>query len=191
MNFSVFAEELRKNPIIAAIREIEKVDLALKFPVKFLFLLAGDITNIKYIVSRIKKADRFVFIHIDLMEGIGRDYAAIRFLASEVKPHGVITTRSNLIRSAKKEGLCVIQRIFVLDSLALETGIETVYQTNPDAVEVLPGTLPSVIKALKTRIRQPIISGGLIKKRKEIQENLEAGAVGISTSSTKVWESLI
>jgi hypothetical protein len=44
-------------------------------------------------------------VDIDLIKGAGKDAAGIRYLAKESWVHGIITTKSHLINSARKEGL--------------------------------------------------------------------------------------
>lgn len=179
--------DLKAYPVIAAIRDIDVVDLALDKPVRCIFMLIGDIFNIKYPVSHIKKARKRVFLHIDLLEGISKDAAGLRYVAEEIKPDGIISTRSNLISSAKKEGIFAIQRIFLLDSLAVDTAVRTIRQVDPDAVEVLPGVIPKIIKKIHENVHHPLIAGGLIEGKKEVGDALKAGAWAVSASRDDLW----
>lgn len=179
--------DLKAYPVIAAIRDIDVVDLALDKPVRCIFMLIGDIFNIKYPVSHIKKARKRVFLHIDLLEGISKDAAGLRYVAEEIKPDGIISTRSNLISSAKKEGIFAIQRIFLLDSLAVDTAVRTIRQVDPDAVEVLPGVVPKIIKKIHENVYHPLIAGGLIEGKKEVSDALKAGAWAVSASRDDLW----
>lgn len=52
---------------------------------------------------------------------------------------GVITTKPSLIKVIKNEGLIAIQRLFMLDSRSLETGIKSILEDKPHAVEIMPG----------------------------------------------------
>ncbi|WDU82769.1 glycerol-3-phosphate responsive antiterminator [Caloramator sp. Dgby_cultured_2] len=104
-------DDLKQNPIIAAIKNIKDVDLVLDRDVKVVFLLCGGILNIKDTVKRIKNKGKRVFAHIDLVEGLGKDEEAVRFL-KYVGVDGIITTKPTLIRAIKNENLIAIQRIF-------------------------------------------------------------------------------
>ncbi len=116
------------------------------------------------------------------------DASGIRFLAQESQVDGIITTRSNLIQSAQKEGLVSIQRIFVLDSGSLLGGLNVIERSKPDAMEVLPGLiLPAIIKKIRTKTSIPVIAGGLITRQEEVREILDAGAIGISTTSSRLF----
>jgi len=181
-------EVIKENPIIAAVRDMSSLPAALKSRVSAIFLLCGEICSLGEAVAAGHRAGKPIFLHIDLVEGLGRDKAAIKYLAQEVKPDGIITTRSHLIRYAKDYKLYTIQRIFVLDSLSLKTGIANVKETEPDALECLPGIMPRVLNRLARELSQPVIAGGLIRSREEIEAILAAGAVAVSLSEQTLWQ---
>ncbi len=52
-------------------------------------------------------------------------------------------TRHHLVRNAKEEGLFVIQRLFITDTMSVETGKHLLKQSKADAVEVMPGIAPA------------------------------------------------
>ncbi|MBS4535109.1 glycerol-3-phosphate responsive antiterminator [Clostridium sp. D2Q-14] len=182
-----FFTNIHENPIIAAVNQISKLEKALKSPIKNVFLLSGNILNIGEIVEECKQHDKGVFVHIDLIDGIAKDKWSLEYIAENIKPDGIITTKSNLIKLAKKFNLFTIQRLFILDSLSLETGIKLIKSAKPDAVEVLPGIMPKIIKTIHEETRIPIIAGGLIRDKEDVIESLNAGTLGISTSNTDVW----
>jgi glycerol uptake operon antiterminator len=51
-----------------------------------------------------------------------------------------------------------------------------------DAIEILPGLMPKVIRHLAGLTDKPIIAGGLITDRHDVQSALEAGAAAVSTT---------
>lgn len=176
-----------QNPVIAAINNFEYIDLAAKSPCNVVFLLKGDISNIAGIVEKFKNAGKCVFVHIDLIEGFSKDAVTLKYIHENIKPDGIITTKANLARIAKNNGIFIIQRIFALDSLSLASGIESLHSTKPDAIEILPGIVPKVIKEVHSHTRIPVIAGGLIRDKEDVIESLNAGAVGISTSKKEIW----
>lgn len=180
--------DLKAYPVIAAVRDIDTVDIALEKPVRCIFMLTGDILNIKYPVTYIKKARKRVFLHMDLLEGVSKDAAGLRYIAEIIKPDGIITTRSNLISSAKSEGIFTIQRAFFLDSQAVDTAVRTIRQVDPDAVEVLPGVIPKIIKRVHGKVHHPLIAGGLVEDINEVNAALEAGAWAVSVSKEDLWD---
>jgi glycerol uptake operon antiterminator len=179
---------LRKYPIIAAFREIKNLRPAKFTEVGIFFILGGTIFELPEIVREATRHDKYIFVDIDLIKGAGKDSAGIRYLAKESRVHGIITTKSSLIKSAKKEGLHSIQRVFVLDSESLSGALSVVEKSGPDAVEVLPGLiLPKIMERIRIRTKIPIIAGGLITKYDEAKEILASGAIGISTSSQHLF----
>ncbi|MDK2902771.1 MAG: glycerol uptake operon antiterminator [Clostridiales bacterium] len=182
------SEILAIDPIIAAVRNEDRLKAALMAPVRVIFLLHGNICALADTIKSIKDADKMVFVHLDLIDGLGRDQAAVQYMADYIKPDGIITTHNNLARYAKDSGLLIIQRIFLLDSMSLDRGIAGIGQTGPDAVEILPGTLPREIAYCHTRLLCPIIAGGLIRTKDDIIAALNAGAMAVSTSDETLWE---
>ncbi|QCX33681.1 glycerol-3-phosphate responsive antiterminator [Caloramator sp. E03] len=177
---------LEENPIIAAIKNVKDVDFALEKDVTVVFLLCGSILNINAVVNKIKIKRKKVFAHIDLVEGLGKDEEAVRYLKLS-GVDGIITTKPTLIKCAKNEGLIAIQRIFLLDSRSLETGIKNILEDRPSAVEIMPGLSYKVIKKINSYVKIPIIAGGLISDKNDIENALFNGAVGVSTSSKNLW----
>ena len=83
-----------------------------------------------------------IFAHVDLINGIAKDSHGMMMLADELQVDGVLTTRSHLITAAQKAGLLGIQRLFMLDSEALQTGLKMIQVSHPDAVELPPAHPP-------------------------------------------------
>jgi len=183
-----FIAALQENPVIAAFRNIENIDINTLNRINTLFILGGTIFDLPHVIEKAKKHDKLVFVDIDLLKGIGKDASGVRFLAKEIKVDGIITTRSNLIKSIQKEGLVSIQRMFVLDSESLTGGLSVIQKSKPDALEILPGMiLPKVMGKIRMSVSIPVIAGGLITSEEEIHELLSSGAVGISTSSSSLF----
>jgi glycerol uptake operon antiterminator len=181
-------DDIKKCPVIAAIRDIDDVDTALSRKIQCVFLLTGSILNIKYVVHCIKKARKRAFLHLDLVEGISKDSEGTKYIVEEIRPDGVITTRSNLAMSARSMGMFTIQRVFILDSLAVDTAVKTIGQVEPDAVEILPGVLTKTLGRIAIRVAIPIIAGGLIETEEEVKKALASGAVAISTTRKSLWD---
>src|SRR5699024_9157431 len=111
----------------------------------------------------------------------------MRFINEQVKPDGIITTKTSLVKAGREAGIFTIQRLFILDSMALDSGIESIKRIRPDAVEILPGIMPKVVKRIHKETRTPIITGGLIKDKEDVIGSLNSGAIAISSSNEKVW----
>ncbi len=173
--------------VIAAVRSPEGMKKALCSQVREIYLLSGNPFTLPMMVEEGMNAGRKVFVHIDLMEGFSKDAAGIRWLARAVNPTGILTTRAPLIRAAKEEKLTTVLRVFLIDSSSVSTAEKTIRACEPDFVEVMPGLVSRGLSALKARIAQPLIAGGMLETREDIETALKAGAVRISTSNEKLW----
>ncbi|NLY45805.1 MAG: glycerol-3-phosphate responsive antiterminator [Tissierella sp.] len=182
-----FYKYIDDNPIIAAINDLDKIKEVMNSPCKIVFLLVGDILNIEEVVKKLKKENKLVYVHIDLIGGFSKDILALKYLNNTIMPDGIITTKSNLIKAAKELKIFTIQRLFILDSLALTSGINSINSIRPDAVEILPGIMPKIIKEIRREAKIPVIAGGLIKDKVDVINSLNSGAIGISTSNERVW----
>lgn len=183
-----FKTYLEDTPIIAAVKSDEELAEAIKTDIQVIFILYGDVCTIEEIVGRIKEAGRVAMVHLDLVSGLSPKEATLRFLKEKIGADGIITTKSSLVRYAKELGLYVVVRFFVVDSMALAS-IEYQCRDNwPDAIEVLPGVMPKIVKKINQMSRVPVISGGLIADKDDVVAALNAGAIAISATSRKVWE---
>ncbi|MCR2044575.1 glycerol-3-phosphate responsive antiterminator [Anaerosalibacter massiliensis] len=182
-----FFKRLESNPIIAAVNDLNNLDKAISSPCENIFLLAGNIVNLRDIVNKVRENNKAIYIHLDLIDGVSKDHWGLEYVAKNINPHGIITTKSNLIKYSQDLDIFAIQRLFVLDSLSLDTGIRNIKNTEPNAVEILPGIMPKIVKKVVLETRRPIITGGLIKDKEDVIGSLNSGAVAISTSDEKVW----
>lgn len=179
---------LRKKPVIGGLKQGVELGRAMAAGIEVFFALTGTIFDLEATATRVREAGRLILAHIDLLEGVGRDASGIRFLARNLGVHGILSTRSALVRAAKEEGLLAVQRLFLLDSEALHTGLAVAARSAPDAIEVLPAlVLPQVIHRLPVRQLPPLIGGGLVETREELAAVLACGAVGVSTSCEELW----
>lgn len=181
-------EILVENPVVAAIRNSEDLQRVIESNVLIVFVLYGSIVDIKNTCEQLKNSGKVVFVHLDMIEGLKGDIKGIEFIKEYVNPYGIITTKTTNIKYAKNVGLYTIQRIFIIDSLSLETGIKNILTVSPDAVEVMPGVASKIINSLEQKIHLPIIAGGLIQTKKEVMESIAAGAMAISTTCYDLWD---
>jgi glycerol uptake operon antiterminator len=183
-----FEQLLIENPVVGAIRNDNDLRKIIISKVQIVFILYGSITNIKEICNALIKAGKVVFIHVDMIDGLKSDKKGIEFIKEHANPFGIITTKQNNIKYGHNLGLYTIQRIFVIDSLSLETGIKNIQAVSPNAVEVMPGIVSKIIRSLEKEIHLPIIAGGLINTKKEIMESISSGAMAVSTTAYELWD---
>ena len=181
-------ETLRNSPIIAAVKDREGMRKALTCDSEVFFILFGTVCDIGDIVREVKEANKLVFVHIDLIDGLAPKDVAVDFLAENTKLDGIISTKPSLLKHARSRGLLTVQRFFLLDSIA-EANINRQFLTNkPDMVELLPGLMTAAIGEIaQQHPGLPVIAGGLIKTKADVLAALSAGAAAVSSSNEEVW----
>ena len=132
------------------------------------------------------EAQKKIFIHVDLAEGVGRDKSGITLL-KKMGIDGIISTKVNLIKLAREIGLCTVQRFFIVDSKSIHTTVEAVKASRPDMIEIMPATVCKVITKLAGELDIPIIAGGLIETQGEVAAALLSGASAVSTGKNELW----
>lgn len=177
----------RESSIICAVKNDEMLSVALDSQCDVLFLLKADINTIFDTVDLCKSKRKKVFIHVDLFEGFGKDLSSIKFLSSKVKPDGILSTKSNLIKYAKDCGMSAILRVFMIDSQSMESAITNLEKLCPDAVEIMPGVAYDAIRELRNNTKNQIIAGGFIKTYENAVNAFKAGASACSTSNPLLW----
>ena len=180
---------LANGPVIPAPRSIDDFKHALQHhPSPTVILLFGDINMLPNLLQQAKQYNKRVLVHFDLLGGIGKDRAAVTFL-SRLGVTGAITTKPALVKYAREEGMLVIQRLFLMDSESMKTGIHLLKNYKPDALEVLPACIPSsVVSSLKQETGLPILGGGLLYTKEDVLQALKNGVCAVSTSRRELWD---
>lgn len=184
MNISDMQESLEICPVIAAVHEELFIE-ALSSPAEIIFLLEGNVMTVGERIQKAHQNQKSIFIHIDLMKGIGKDRCGVEFLA-KLKADGIISTRASLIKNARELGLMSVQRYFALDSQGLGSIAEMITTVKPDFIEIMPGVIEKVIRRFACE-SIPIIAGGLIETKAEVTSALSCGATAVSTGKKNLW----
>ena len=175
--------------ILPAVKHISDISRLLPLSrASIVIVLGGSINELPEIQRvRAKHPEKLVFMHVDLLEGIGRDAEGIRFL-KKFGLHGIVSVKSRLLNYAKDNGLLTIQRLFLLDSESLATGLRQMEKNSPDAIEILPAVVPeNVISEFKRATDRPLLGGGLMRTEKDIELALANGFDGVSVSRQSLW----
>ena len=179
-------EGLRDNPIIAAAQH-ENLELAVNSKVSFVILMNGKLNWLMASEFEMCNKKKNILLHTDLVKGLSNDKEAVNFIKKYINPAGIVSTKSNMLKAPKKEGLITVQRIFLIDSDSLKNAIASIRENDPDIVEIMPALAYSIVEDVKKEIDKPIILGGLVKKKEQIIQGLKAGADGISFSKSDLW----
>jgi len=182
--------EFSRNVIAAAVRTEEDLKTAIESKSEVIFLLKSDILTLKNKIDRIHDAGKKICLHVDFMEGIGKDKSGINFIKNMGTDY-MSSTRTNLIRMGKDCGITTIQRFFIIDSHSVSTAVDTIKQSKPDVVEVMPGVVTKKLKEISALVEVPVIVGGLVETEEEIMEAVKAGAKLVSTGNRELWNESI
>lgn len=178
---------LADDPVIASVKDADALDRVLASDRRIVFLLFGSVLDIEATVARCKAAGRTVLVDVDLLDGFsGRDIV-VEWLATRTGADGVLSTKSGVVKAAKHAGLMAVQRFFLVDSFSYHQLPRVVAQSDPDAIEILPGCMPRVIGWLRTDLTTPIIAGGLVCDKADVMAALGAGALAVASSDRAVW----
>lgn len=181
-------ERLLDYPVITAVKNREGLTRAFGSPSSVIFVLFGDLCNIREIVDEIKAAGKLAIVHLDLIDGLANREISVSFLKENTRIDGIISTKPQLVRCAKEAGLITVQRFFLLDSMSLENLEKHISGGTADFVEILPGVMPKVIRRCVEELRGvPVIAGGLISDKEDVVSALGAGATAVSTTREALW----
>lgn len=179
---------LEINPIIGAVKNDEGIEIVAKSDCEVVFLLNGDIVTLKNKIKYLHKYGKKVFVHVDMITGMSSSPVIVDYIKNELKLDGIITTKPNIVKRALELDIMVVQRFFFIDSMSLENAIESLRKVKPQAIEIMPGIMPKLVKRLnKVYPNIPIICGGLIDEKEEIINALSSGALAVSLSKTDMW----
>ncbi|MEW4372577.1 glycerol-3-phosphate responsive antiterminator [Paenibacillus kandeliae] len=173
--------------ILPAAKTMKQFDHLLDSPYQYGVFLDTHIAQLKSIYRMANAHNKQMFLHADLVHGLKNDEYAAEYLCQEIKPYGIISTRGNVIMKAKQKGVIAIQRVFMLDTIALEKSYALLEKTQPDYIEVLPGVVPHMIKEVVERAGVPVFAGGLIRTVDDVERALQAGATAVTTSNQDLF----
>ncbi|WP_100405739.1 glycerol-3-phosphate responsive antiterminator [Bacillus solitudinis] len=178
----------KNQQVLPAFREWKQLEKFLRSDYQYGVLLESHLGQIRSIINAVNKADKKLILHVDLINGLKPNEYAVEFLCQEMNPAGIISTRAGAVQAAKKKGVDAIQRVFLLDSSAIETTYKLIPKVKPDYIELLPGVIPSLIEKVSAKTGVPVLVGGLIDTEQDVINALEAGATAITTSNPNLWK---
>lgn len=185
---SEIRELLEDNPVVAAVKSDSGLQKCLGSNCQVVFLLFGNICNIGTLVQQIKSAGKIAIVHIDLVEGLAPKDISVRFIRENTLADGIISTKPQLIKTAKELGFFAVQRFFILDSLSVDNVKKQLQTLNANIIELLPAINTKIVKEIAGHCHVPLIVGGIIIEKEDIFRMLSAGAIAVSTSREELWQ---
>lgn len=181
-----FLRHLGQRPVVPAVRSDGKpLEEALSEEHPAILVLGGNIFDLTSRIGTEKRRSQ-IFVNVDLIGGIAGDTTGIGYLSEHVD--GIISTNRQVIERANSTDLITIQRLFAIDTTAMERGLKLVRRTKPQCVEILPAlAYPRMASSYSELLDRPILAGGFVTSEEELSCILDAGAVGVSTSHQALW----
>jgi glycerol uptake operon antiterminator len=178
---------MKTHTVIPAVRGFKELEKALHAPSDVIFLLEGEIIQLRSLVEGVKRAGKKIYLHLDLIKGIKEDEASIHYLAKDIRVDGILSTRTSSLLHAKKYGLVTVQRGFLIDSHSMKTILHAAQKGKPDYLELLPSYSYEKVKDIQAQTEAQIIMGGFIDTRQDIARLFQAGVGAVSTSRSELW----
>ena len=91
---------LERNPVIPAIKDNITLEKALNSNSELVFIIVSNIINIKDYTDKLKKLNKKIYIHVDMIDGLNSTNNGIDYIVNTVKPDGILTTKSNVVAHA-------------------------------------------------------------------------------------------
>lgn len=176
-------DSLMDYPLISGVYDMKNIDLIPDSPSKNIFLLGGNIFNLKDISTKIKDCGKNLYINVDSIDGFSKDTWGLEYMVKNVDLDGIISSKSSIIKMSMDMGVFTIQRTVVYNTKSLDQTLASMKSLRPHAIELLPALLPDTIRKISDQSKIAIIANGLINNKDDIKKCLDAGAIGVCTSN--------
>lgn len=182
-------EYLKTDPIIVSVSNEKELKAFLEQETHHICCLkTGSVNNIENILDRIRKHGGHALIHQDSIKGVAKDQEGIEYLR-DVGAEAIITMQSRQVGLIKKEKLFSILGSFLIDTSSVHQTIRNISQTDPDAVLIMPMSVPKSVYDNIGEVNECILAGGMGVEHGIIQGAIDCGARGcIITSQQRAAE---
>ena len=127
-----------KQRIIPAISNHKKLKEFLETDLVYGILMNFQLAQLEDLVKLMKKNNKKVLIHSELIKGLTSDEFGAIYLIQVLNVDGIISSKPKVIEVCKKRGILGIYRFFLKDTISLEQSLDIGKRLRPDFVEVLP-----------------------------------------------------
>ncbi len=176
------------SPVITAVKDETGLKHAMEKDCMIVFILYGTVCSIPQIVERVKAHGKMAIVHVDLIMGLSSKEVAVDFIKENTRADGIISTKPGLVKRAMELGLVGGQRIFLIDSIALENTRKQLASFRPDFIEIMPGMMPKILRQIRENTSVLLVAGGLLSDKQDIMAAFQAGVDAVSTTKEDLWE---
>ncbi|MCR4892695.1 MAG: glycerol-3-phosphate responsive antiterminator [Lachnospiraceae bacterium] len=180
-------ELLQGNALIPSVSDTAQLKYAVKeqdFPC--IMVKTGDISTIASILKLIHNAGKRAMVHLDSLKGIARDKEGIHYL-KRIGTDSLITMKPQTIRIIKDSGIFSLLGTFLVDSASVKSAIQNVHTNKPDALILMPMTIPEeTYRYVLNHVDIPLIAGGLGLSVEIITRALSQGLAACAVTDPEV-----
>lgn len=173
--------------IIPAIYNHKKLAMFLETDLKYGILMNFHLAQLEELVHLMKKNNKKVLIHSELIKGLSSDEYGAIYLIQSLHVDGIISSKPKVIEVCKKRNVLGIYRFFMKDTISLEQSIDIGKRLRPSFVEILPSSCYEYIGYIKEQIACEVLMGGLVKDEETAQKCFDHGAIALTVSDTALW----
>lgn len=173
--------------IIPAIYNHKKMKIFLESDLKYGILMNFQLAQLEDLVKIMKKNNKKVLIHSELIKGLSSDEYGAIYLIQSLNVDGIISSKPKVIEVCRKRSVLGIYRFFLKDTISLEQSIEIGNRLRPQYVEILPSACYDLIPYIKERLNCEVLMGGLIKDADLAKKCFQHGALALTTSDVELW----
>jgi len=182
-------ELLKDTKVIPSASTIEQLKYIVEettFPCVMVKL--GDINNIEKIVAYVHQKKKAIMLHMDSVKGISNEKAGFHYL-KRIGVDAINTMKPQYIRMIKEENMLAVLGTFLVDSASISNTFQNIYANKPDAVIVMPMTVPDEIYInLMENTKIPILGGGLGIRQDIVDHVLELGVASCVVTDRQVYK---
>lgn len=173
--------------LIPAITNIKDLEYFLTLDHDTCVVMSIHVSMIQRVVDRCKARDKKVWLHLDLIPGLSSDEYGAEFAIQSFNVDGIVSTKAPAIKAAKKKKVTAIYRVFLIDTASMNRSLARIEELKPDYIEFLPALAHKILPLIQKRIDVPVIGGGLIQTKQDMQECFDSGMVAVTVSKTNLW----
>lgn len=174
-------------PVVPSMKRLERF---LESELTVCLLQDVHISLLEHMIKTLHDHNKLALVHIDMVHGVSSDEHGTEFVCQRLRADGIISSKTRIIEATKRSKKIAIQRMFLIDSKSIERGIETLQKSQPDIVEIMPAIAFRIIPYIISKIDIPLIGGGLLKSKEDVEEGLRVGCVGFTVSDLCLCEAM-
>lgn len=181
---------LQRHPVIATLYGTSLLDAFIGSEAEVAIVASVELRKVQSVMAVLNNAGKFVIFNVDSCEGISQDKGGIDFLIDMGVP-GLVSTRVPTIQRANRAGLITMQKVFVTDRSTWPRSLKAIEQSDPNLVQLMPAPMLPYLQKEDRAALPPIVTSGFISNEDNVRSALHDGAVAVSTSDSRLWETRV